>query len=40
MAGVEVRTTTEMMVPSRRASVQFTVQYYEAAGLYVVVSMT
>ena len=25
MAGVEVRTTTEMMVPSRRASVQFTV---------------
>ena len=29
MAGVETRTTTEMTVPSRRASVNATVQYYE-----------
>ena len=40
MAGVEVRTTTEMTVPSRRASVQFTVQYYEVPNLYVVVSIS
>ena len=38
MAGVEVRTTTEMMVPSRRASVQVIVRYYEMPNFFVVVS--
>ena len=38
MAGVETRTTTEMTVPSRRASVNATVQYYEMPNFYVVIS--
>ena len=38
MAGVEVRTTTEMTVPSRRASVQVILRFDEMPNAYVVVS--